>query len=349
MNIPYRTRRVLHRLGIASLILLIVFILVWLCWVIWLERYIIYTRDGAQINFELSRELPQGQVALPPSNESDIEIYFNEGENSVETSNELTQLAGYYIDTDTLSSDIAGAKTILDTLPSGTPVMIDVKSINGSFYYTSALPDATLADVDLAAVDDLIEDVVNGDYYAIARIPAFRDYYYGLNHVSCGLSNAAWGEGYLWRDGTGCYWLNPANSGALNWVMSIIEELKRLGFDEVVLSDFRFPDTDNIIFSGDKTATLQSAMESLFKNCSTNTFTLSFQVTDAGFTLPGDRSRLYLENVDAGKVGQVASQATMENPQIRLVFVASTNDTRYNDYSVLRPLESATVLENPPQ
>ena len=346
MNIPYRTRRVLQRLGIASLILLIVFICVWFCWVVWLERYIIYTRDGAVIDFELSRELPQGQVALPPSDESDIEIYFNEGENSIETSNELTQLAGYYIDTSTLSSNVAGALDILKTLPSGTAVMIDVKSINGSFYYTSGLEDATYADVDLAAVDSLISTVVQGDYYAIARIPAFRDYYYGLNHVSCGLSNAAWGEGYLWRDTSGCYWLNPANSGALNWIMSIIEELKRLGFDEVVLTDFRFPDTDNIIFSGDRDATLQSAMNSLFKNCSTNTFALSFAVTDATFTVPEGRSRLYLENIDASKVAQTVAQATVTDPIIKLVFIASTNDTRYNDYSVLRPLDSATVLEN---
>jgi len=35
----------------------------------------------------------------------------------------------------------------------------------------------------------------------------------------------------------------------------------------------------------------------------------------------------------------------MENPEIYLVFVAETNDTRYNDYGVLRPLNVAEVLE----
>ena len=35
----------------------------------------------------------------------------------------------------------------------------------------------------------------------------------------------------------------------------------------------------------------------------------------------------------------------MENPEIFLVFVAQTNDTRYNSYSVLRPLSAADVLE----
>lgn len=345
MNIPYRTRRALHNLGIVALVIVIICILVSLCWMLWLDRYVVYTRDGAHIDYSLSLDLPQGQVALPPANDVEIDIYFNEGEDSVETSNELTQLSGYYITTDKLSTDPTGAYDIVSSLPSGTAVMIDVKSINGTFYYTSSLPDAMYGSSDLKAADKLIEKVTKGDYYAIARIPAFRDYYYGLNHVSAGLSNAAWGTGYLWRDNAGCYWLDPSNGEALNWVMSIIDELKRLGFDEVVLSDFRFPDTDNIIFKGDRSEALQTAMDALFKNCATNSFALSFAVSDTGFTLPGERSRLYMENVDATNVGQIASQVTLNEPQIRLVFVASTNDTRFDEYGVLRDIDAASVIE----
>lgn len=345
MTIPYRTRRVLRVVGIVALILLIACILISMCWVLWLERYIIYTRDGAHIDYSLDLELPQGQVALPPEAAEEIDIYFNEGENSVETSNELTQLSGYYIDIDRLSTDPYGAYDAVSALPAGSAVMIDVKSINGSFYYTSSLPDAMYGSTDLKATDKLIEKITKGDYYAIARLPAFRDYYYGLNHVSCGLSNAAWGEGYLWRDNAGCYWLNPANSGALNWIMSIIDELKRLGFDEVVLTEFRFPDTDNIIFSADKTEALQSAMDSLFKNCATNSFTLSFAVTTPTFTLPGARSRMYMENVDGKSADQLASQANVTDTAVQLVFVSETNDTRFDAYSVLRDIEIASDLQ----
>ena len=46
MNIPYRTRRTLNRVGTVALILLLVFIVTWLCWVVWLQRYVIYTDDG---------------------------------------------------------------------------------------------------------------------------------------------------------------------------------------------------------------------------------------------------------------------------------------------------------------
>ena len=47
MSIPYRTRRVLNRLGSVLLVLLLISVVAWLCWVIWLQRYVVYTDDGA--------------------------------------------------------------------------------------------------------------------------------------------------------------------------------------------------------------------------------------------------------------------------------------------------------------
>lgn len=342
MNIPYRTRRVLNRLGIAALIILMIFVLIWFCWVIWLDRYIIYTRDGAVIDFDLPQDLPQGEIALPPSDDTDVQIYFNEGENSIETSNELTQLSGYYIDTKALAGDVAGLLDTVRSLPSGTPVMIDMKSIKGYFYYSTGLTDAEYANVDINTIDALVSELTTGNYYAIARIPAFRDFYYGLNHVSCGLAVPK--KGYLWMDEEGCYWLNPTNSETLNRIIQIVEELKRLGFDEVVLSDFRFPTTENISFDGDKSAALTSALNTLLTNCGTSSFTLSFGVSSSSFALPDGRSRLYLEGVEAKNVGLSVSQAVLTDPKIRLVFVTSTNDTRYNEYGVLRSIDLASLL-----
>ena len=40
MSIPYRTRRVLNRLGIVLMIFLLVGVIAWLCWVVWLERHV---------------------------------------------------------------------------------------------------------------------------------------------------------------------------------------------------------------------------------------------------------------------------------------------------------------------
>ena len=54
MSIPFRTRRRLQRIGTAMLIFLLAFVIFWLCWVIWLQRYVVYTDDGAKLNFSQS-------------------------------------------------------------------------------------------------------------------------------------------------------------------------------------------------------------------------------------------------------------------------------------------------------
>ena len=97
MAIPYRTRRRLKRVGSFCLFLLVIGIIAWLSWVIWVERYIIYDDNGATIDFNLSAQLPQGEVATPPVAGEGPEIHYNEGENAVNTSTELQQLQGYYI------------------------------------------------------------------------------------------------------------------------------------------------------------------------------------------------------------------------------------------------------------
>lgn len=350
MHISYRTRRALQRLGVIALILLILLILGWLCWVVWLERYVVYTRDGAVINFDLPAQLPVGQLASPPSDEHTVEIYYNEGLNAMETNRDLTQLRGYYIDRDALSTDLASCRSKLGTLESNTPIMIDLKNIDGTFNYSSELMDASYSEsVDIVAVDDFIKDLTSGKFYSIARISAFRDRSYFLinnANVAAGLPMAGRG-GVLWPDEKGCYWFNPTNTTGLNRLIQIIEEVKNMGFNEVVLSEFRFPSTDKIVFSGDKNQALQDAMNTILEHCATDTFTISFTVSDPSFALPeGSRTRIYLDSVSADRVGAVAAQVTIPDPTIRLVFVSSTNDTRYDEYGVLRPISASDVLEN---
>lgn len=344
MNIPYRTRRVLQRVGIVCLILLLVGILAWFCWVIWLERYVVYTRDGATLNFDLADQDTAGEVAVPPAADSNVSIYYNEGADAVETSRELTQLNGYYIDYDALRTDLMGTMEDLKALPAGTPIMIELKGGYGSFYYSSNLGDAIMSQsVSVASVDELIDYMKSKGFYTIAKVSAFRDYNYGLNHVPSGLYMLS--RAGLWADDGGCYWLNPTDSSALGWITSVVLELKNMGFNEVLLGDFRFPASDKYIFSGDKDEALLSAANTLLASCSSDTFTLSFSVSSAAFPLPEGRCRMYLEGVDAKDVGARISQVTIDNAEVRLVFVAETNDTRFDEYGVLRPLSSSEVLE----
>jgi len=348
MSIPYRTRQRLHRIGLVALILLMILIIVWFCSVVWLQRYVVYSRDGASIDLELSANDIIGQEAIPPAaGEDSISIYYNEGENAIDASNQLTQLDGYFIDSDDLMNNITGVWNMLEPLSISTPIMIDLKGGYGSFYYSSNIDGAIASQsVSTASVDEMISDMKERGFYMIARISAFRDYNYGLHHVPSGLMHVN-GLG-LWPDNGGCYWLNPTDPSVINWLISIVNELKELGFHEVVLTDFRFPDSDMYRYNGtpeEKQAALVSAATSIATQCTTSRFTVSFAVSDPSFALPEGRTRIYLENVDAGSAAAKAGQATIENPETRLVFVATTNDTRYNDFGVLRSIEVAEMLE----
>lgn len=345
MNIPYRHRRFLSHIGIILMVLLLILTITWLCWVVWLERYIVYTRDGAVLDLEVSANTLTGEVATPPvADTSRVSIYYNEGEDAIETSNAMTQLNGYFISSTALTNNIASSWEALDHLSSGTPVMIDLKGGYGSFYFSSNLPGAIAsASISTASVDEIIKDMKDKGFYTIARISAFRDYEYGRKNVANGLMHI--NRKGLWPDEGGCYWLNPTEPAVLNWISSMVNELKGMGFDEVVLADFRFPAGDSYVFNGDKDAAIQQAAATIYSNVADPHFCLSFSVSNPTFVLPQGRCRMYLEGVSAENVGSRTSMLKLEEPQIRLVFVAETNDTRYDAYGVLRPIDSAQQLE----
>ena len=345
MNIPYRTRRVIKRVGMAALILLLAGILAWFCGVIFLERFVVYTREGASLDFDIPEDGFAGVVAQPPVGNNSVPIYFNEGNNSMTDTGELTQLNGYYIDTDMMVNvGMEGIWKMLEPLPKGTPVMIELKAGKGTFYYTSNLPDAVQTTaVTPADVDELIKKMHIKGFYTIAKVSSFRDYTFGINHVLSGLPLK--GKQYLWVDNGGCYWLNPTNASALDFICSTVNEVKSMGFNEVLLSNFQYPNTDKVTVKGDKEQNLVKAANTILEECSEDTFTVSFGVATSSFPLPEGRTRLYLENVEAQDVGKRISQATLAEPTIKLVFVSPTNDTRYEQCGVLRPLTAAEVLE----
>ena len=339
MSIPYRTQQNIKHLAIGLLVLLVVGALLCGLWFLWLQRYVVYTReDGAVLDFEVSETLPVGQEAVKPEPDMEIEIYYNEGEDKVELGTELNQIKGYYVLGSNMGADPAGTWEQIQSLPAGTPIMLDMKNIFGAFYYSTATGRPTHGSSDIRGVDALIDNLKDSGYYTIARVPALRDREYGLQYTNEGLPVSG---GYLWMDPEGCYWLNPARDTVISYLMDIANELKALGFNEVVFEDFYFPETDQIIFSGDKKATLEATAQTLVTACATDTFAVSF-VSDGSWTAPTGRSRVYREDIsDAIKLMELKNSLDMEDPQTRLVLITNNLDTRFEDYGILRPIELA--------
>ena len=344
MSIPYRTRRVLNRVGIAALALLLVGIVAWLCWVIWLQRYVVYTSTGAKLDFELSANEISGEVAAPPAAGGNVSIFYNEGADAIDVGNEMKQLNGYYIDSDMLQKDMTGVLVRIEQLSSGTPILIDMKGPYGSFFYPSKLSGAVhSASTDVNAVADLVSKLQQKGFYTIARVCAFRDWNFGTNNVTSGLYMLS--RAGLWMDPDGYFWLDPTNANTTSWVSDVVLELRDMGFNEVLLTDFRFPDSDKYIFTGDKVAALQTAASTLVSSCSASDFILSFGVDDPTFALPEGRCRMYLSGITANGIGSTVSKVTVSDPTVQLAFIAETGDTRYDEYSVLRSLYISDVVE----
>ena len=344
MNITYRTKRRLYRAGLIGGIILLVAILVGFCWVIWLERYVVYTRDGATLDFEVNNAPGAGQLANPPSVGETVPIYVNEGLDAINLTSELTQIKGYYVDGETLQNDVAAVREMVAKLPSGTAVMVELKSIWGQFNYSSTVTDQTASNrLDTLQVDKLITDITSRNLYTIAVVPAFRDRYFFLkNNSNTSMGLAVKRKGYLWQDSNNCYWFDPTDPDTLNWLKEIVTELKSLGFDEIVFSEFRIPETDSIVFNEDRTEAIKKAAQSLVNSCATDNFAVSFLVEDSNFTIPDGRTRLFIKNVGPKNVDAVVAKLNLVTPDSKLVFMSNTNDTRYDAYGVMRPITMAS-------
>ena len=57
MKLSYRARRTWHRVGIAALAIAVLAALMIFVWTVWLGRYVVYTRDGATLDFNSSAEM----------------------------------------------------------------------------------------------------------------------------------------------------------------------------------------------------------------------------------------------------------------------------------------------------
>ena len=132
----------------------------------------------------------------------------------------------------------------------------------------------------------------------------------------------------------------PVLHTTLGYLQSIAAELRDLGFDEVMFTDFRFPDTDQLDYSGNKSEAIQRAADTLVEKCTTETFALSFMASDSTVQAVDGRSRLYLDNVAAASAASTAARYGMEDPATGIVFITDSYDTRYEEYGVLRPITS---------
>jgi hypothetical protein len=284
--------------------------------------------DGAYVDYlylsHLSKALANNQEKLSKELEAEL----------ARIDAEIAILDVEKAEIDALLHDVAAVSNQIDLLTPGSAVMIDLKSIYGNFFYHTEIPNSAVSEnINATMVDNLITKLTSNDYYAIARVPAFREM--DFDTTACLLDD----DGYPWHDEEYCIWLDPTDDQTMAYLIQICTELQSLGFDEVVFYEFRFPDSSNYNFDSDltKTEAIERAAADLISACTTGNFAVSFE-GDTSFVLPEGRSRLYINGISADKAASTAAAIPVADPAVNLVFMATSNDTRYNEFSALRAM-----------
>lgn len=333
--ISYRWKHRIKKSVRLTLLLLGVLLLLFLCAMQYLERYVVYDSNGAHI--DLSGGPTEAETSQPAETfpQPDVELII---ESQEAPQAESEPLVGYYISTQMLRDLDAVEQAVLELDPSCS-ILIEVKSIFGNYYYSTSLSGAPLADVEIKKIDKLISTLKARGFYLIAQVPAFCDRAFALENPSCGLPIAG---GALWSDENHCYWLDPANETVITYLRQIARELSGLGFGEVVFSDFRFPDSSAIVYDAEKTqeTIVSEAAGAICSFFSGSNLTISFRTNDTTFPIVPGTGRIYVPDVDATKVERIAASFSDRLTDIatQLVFLADSRDTRFSEYSLLRPL-----------
>ncbi len=349
MSIPYRTRQAIRRIFVTVLALVMFVALALVGWLLWLNRFVVYSPDGVRLDFSLSSDFapPQPDPEVVPP----LKLPIRDPQASTEPPEaprpelpeSLVRFSGYYVTLADLTERFDQVCEQLAALPQGSTILFELKDVSSYVYYTSQFAPERPG-FDTAKVDALIQQLRRQGHYIIARVPAFQEKEYILEdqrgRFDHGLEHTKGGS--LWWDSENrCYWLNPTSEGALAYLLQLIGELRSLGFHEVVFSDFRFPDTDKIIFEGDRDAALVKTASLLVKTCSTDSFCVSFIRSGTELPLPQGRTRLYLAGIAAADAAREAAKTQLADPSAQVVFLTTLNDTRYDEFCVLRPLDSA--------
>ena len=142
-----RLKKWLRRGAITLAVLLVGFLVV----LIYAAPYMIYSREGATFDPQATIEPTQTPRETTPRPEvKNPNIIYDA---DVVDAASVQELGGYYISTEMLRDP----QTVLNSVKQLTKpctVLIDIKSVFGNFYYSSAVSGASVADGDITACDE---------------------------------------------------------------------------------------------------------------------------------------------------------------------------------------------------
>ena len=180
--------------------------------------------------------LPDTSAAEPPPAADIAETFFSYN--------------GVYLDVEQLESIESLQAFIADIKSKGiNAVNIDIKKDDGTVpYHISAQTEAIMIGAGKEFIDVPLKDIIDtlhaNDLYVSGTIACFKDTIASTPLIASSLRSAG-AAALRWEDSDGNYWLNAYAEGAREYISGIIADSAKLGFDEIILSWFFFPNAAN--------------------------------------------------------------------------------------------------------
>ena len=215
----------------------ILLLVVLLCAIVFLigQRYIVYHDDGS-----VTIELPffhQQQTDPGDIPDDDVHIEYedpdpDDTDPDEETPVTLQALQAYGLPYGCLNSNPASLLT------DRKAVAVYMKNPDGTLAYQSSVTLPQGVGTGSSTTLTSVQTITGSDCYTVARITALCDSAYAQALPESAIRYTG---GSLWWDNYSRFWLDPGSDAAREYLCALAKECAQLGFDEIVLEQFRYP------------------------------------------------------------------------------------------------------------
>lgn len=323
-------RRVLVVLGILALLAILGLIIGFT----YLGRYVVYTEDGAYFSFRGETDTTSALEAQAPATPENPVLVTGDSVyedfalwEELETPLEDYEINGLIVDYETLVdgstlNEIDFTETEYNTL------ILELRRSGSVLLQTEA-------------VETLMRRAQRQDIKLVAMISCLDDREYALEDFSRALPISG---GALWVSGEGSYWLNPTNSEVQTYIINMILDLCDMGFSEVILNNFYFPETDYISYdTGDKTRAelameaYQTIADRVSSRCILGLYVSDAQEGHQALTL-AEHLYVYMSS------GNAVADYDSSHPDQYIVYITESHDTRFDSYGKIQAQRDADFI-----
>ena len=218
--------------GRIDLIVVLVLVLLGAVGYLVVQNYLVYDEAG-QVHLELpfGRRDQEEESEKPPVEDVDID--------RLEPESKLTPVTALHAVR--LPDDCLwwGADYILEKL-APEDMVLAVKRENGGITFDAQVSVPQNVIVEQGRPLDCLQQLLSAGRHTVGRICCFADSAYARGLPETALVQA---DGSLWYDGSGGAWLDPTNPDVLRYLTALAGKCAELGFNEVLLDWFCYPDT----------------------------------------------------------------------------------------------------------